>query len=159
MVRFVLDVHLGKLARQLRMVGFDSLWRSDFSDEELLRIAVGEGRVLLTRDRALWESTPQELRHYVNAIEPGEQLREVLLAKGLVDTVRSGRGFLSRCLECNSVILPAKRHHVEHLVGAEMLARHQEFFLCPRCERVYWKGSHWERMAGWVKRIVGESEK
>jgi uncharacterized protein len=151
--KFVLDVHLAKLARHLRMLGFDSLWKSDYTDPELLRVSAEEGRILLTRDRALWEMAP--LSHYVAATDPEEQLVEVLRKFELLDVAREGRGFLTRCLQCNSVILPAKPHHVAHLIPGDILTRFDEFFFCPHCERVYWKGSHWDRMREWVAKWVG----
>src|SRR4051812_16784614 len=105
---FVLDVHLGKLARHLRMLGLDALWQDDFTDPQLMEISEREGRVLLTRDRDLHDRTAVERRHYVQATEPGEQLLEVLTRFALLDYAREGRGFLTRCLQCNSPILPVK---------------------------------------------------
>jgi uncharacterized protein len=152
---FVCDVHLGKLARHLRMVGFDTVWRDDLADPELLKISAEENRVLLTRDRALHELADPARRHYVQAIEPGRQLVETLTAFSLVERVRGGRDFLSRCMECNSLILPAKPHQVADRVPGELMLRHDRFYLCPRCERVYWEGSHFDRMRGWVKGLLG----
>ncbi len=119
-----------------------------------MKAALDDGRVLLTRDRALWERMPENLRHYVEALEPDQQLLEVLRRYDLVERVRSGAGFLSRCLQCNHVILPAKPHHVAHLVPGDILTRFDEFFFCSRCERVYWKGSHWERMLERVRSLI-----
>ena len=159
--KFVLDVHLGKLARHLRMLGFDSLWHPDYQDDVLERTATEEGRVLLTRDRELHERTLLHTRgqtragsHYVQAIEPSEQLLEVLKTFSLVERVRSGQGFLTRCLECNSPILPTKAHHLTDRLPEHVLEQHQEFFLCPRCERIYWKGTHWDRMHEWVRKLI-----
>ena len=151
---FVLDVYLGKLARHLRMLGFDSSWRDDYADPELLRISLEEGRVLLTRDHALHDQADPDRRHYVQAIEPGKQVLEVLQRFELVETVRSGKGFLSRCLECNTPILPVKGHHIHERVSAEILLKHQQFYFCQRCERVYWEGSHFDRMRKWVADLL-----
>jgi uncharacterized protein with PIN domain len=153
--RFVADVHLGKLARHLRMVGLDTLWREDFADAELARIAREEGRILLTRDRALHESVPPEQTHYVQATDPAEQLRETLARYELTDRAREGQGFLSRCLECNSPILPCQGHQLLDRLPPSVRLQHREFFLCARCERVYWKGSHYDRMLDWVRRALG----
>ncbi len=153
--RFVLDVHLGKLARHLRMLGFDSLWHPDYQDDVLERLAIDEGRVLLTRDRELHERTLKTARsHYVQAIEPSAQLLEVLKAFSMIERVRSGQGFLTRCMECNSPILPMKAHHLTDRVPEHVLQQHEDFFLCPRCERVYWKGTHWTRMHDWVQKLI-----
>jgi uncharacterized protein with PIN domain len=153
--RFSADVHLAKLARHLRMVGLDVFWSPEARDEELARLATQDGRVLLTRDRALHESLPAALTHSVRATEPGLQLREVMERFGLLERACSGQGFLSRCLECNSPILPAQGDQIAERIPASIRLAHQEFFLCPRCERVYWKGSHFDRMQAWVKAICG----
>jgi uncharacterized protein with PIN domain len=152
LTRFVLDVHLGRLARHLRMLGIDALWRDDFEDSELQRIAREEERVLLTRDRALAEAT--EKSHWVKATDHEEQLREVLTEFQLTPWALSGRGFLTRCLQCNSLILPVAGHQIHDRIPGHLLLEHQEFYLCTRCERVYWRGSHVDRMAQWVSRVL-----
>lgn len=152
--KFVLDVHLGKLARHLRMVGLDSLWKDDYNDDELLEISTNENRVLLTRDRALHDRAKEGLRHYVQALDPELQLLEVLDRFNLQDRVRAGKGFLSRCLECNSAIIPVRPDQLEERLPAHVRSRYQEFFLCPRCERIYWKGSHFDRMRERVHRLL-----
>jgi uncharacterized protein len=152
-LKFVLDVHLAKLARHLRMVGLDSLWRSDYSDPELLKIAKEEGRVLLTRDRELHDMTPEPLRHYVLSTDPTQQLKDLLDHFSLWEYVHSHRGFLTRCLQCNSFILPARAEQLEERLPASVREQHDEFFFCPYCERIYWKGSHFDRMKAWVDQL------
>lgn len=149
-LRFVLDVHLAKLARHLRMIGTDAAWRADFADPELARVSQEEGRILLTRDRALHDSHPPELRHFVLATDPTEQFKEVLTRFSLWEEARSHRGFLTRCLECNSTILPARGDQLVDRLPLQIRAAHSEFFLCPRCERIYWNGSHVDRMRVWI---------
>ncbi len=153
MPQFVLDVHLAKLARHLRMVGLDSLWRPDYSDPQLLEISATEKRVLLTKDRALFESTPPSLRYYVTANDPKVQLTEVLQNFECLEKAKSGADFLTICLECNAKILKVGRAQIVDRVPANSLEHFQEFFLCPRCERVYWKGSHYDRMKNWVAEL------
>jgi uncharacterized protein with PIN domain len=145
MKTFILDDHLGKLARHLRMLGFDSTWNSDSSENE--------GRILLTRDRALYDRANPELRHYVHATDPREQLIEVLDRFSLREDALSGRFFLSRCLDCNSTILPVRGDQLVDRLPGHVRLEHTEFLLCPRCERVYWKGSHFSRMWEWVKKL------
>lgn len=152
--RFIADVHLGKLARHLRMVGFDTIWRDDLTDPELLRISSDENRILLTRDRVLANEAGPSRSFYVTPTDPGEQLREVVRHYSLQERVESGKGFLSRCLECNSPILPVQAHQVADRLPGHVRLEFNEFFLCPRCERVYWKGSHFERMREWVRKTV-----
>ena len=151
---FVLDVHLGKLAHHLRMVGFDTLWSSEYTDPELLKISKEQFRILLTRDRELYNLASAELSHYVDATEPGEQLREVLERFELKDQVMEHKGFLSRCLECNSPIVEVNGEKIQDRIPEHVFLVQKEFYFCPRCERVYWKGSHFERMKVWVKRVL-----
>lgn len=140
------------------MVGFDSLWKDDFQDDDLLETARAERRLLLTRDRELFERARDLPRHYVSATSPAGQLAETLQATGLTGEalarVRENRLFLSRCLECNILLLPAKPHQVHHLLPGSLLQEHEEFFLCLRCERVYWRGSHYDRMREWIEKTL-----
>lgn len=137
------------------MVGLDSLWRPDYEDAVLRRIAREEGRVLLTRDRELNALAAKEATsHWVNATEPNAQFREVITQFELLDRTKQGIGFLTLCLECNSPILPAKAGHLTERVPAHVLEEHEDFFLCPRCERVYWQGTHFERMRQWVQDVL-----
>src|SRR5258707_282496 len=130
------------------MLGFDADWSADFSDERLREIAASTQRVLLTRDRALSELVGEKCL-LVAATDPRNQLREVLIHFQLQEQVQSGRGFLTRCLECNIPLLPVKPHQVVDRVPGHLLVEMDEFYLCQRCERVYWKGSHWARMLEW----------
>lgn len=158
-MKFTLDVHLGRLARDLRMLGFDSLWSQDVEDAELIEQARSEHRALLTRDRALAESAEQAGAEVllVVSLEKDSQLLEVLKRFQLGETARAGRGFLTLCLQCNSPILPVKGHQIHDRVPGRLLLEHEEFFLCPRCERVYWRGSHFDRMKEWVEKLLSRT--
>ncbi len=147
-MRFILDEHLVKLARHLRMIGVDA---------ELVSTDREEGRVLLTCDRALFESFPDGLRHFVVATDPAAQLQEILAAFELETGARALDGFLKRCLECNSPILPVLPGYIRDRVPEHVLAEHQDFFLCTRCERVTWGGGHVERMKTWLLKLVSGS--
>ena len=141
-VRFPIDAMLGRLARWLRIIGYDASYDSAISDAELARSAFEEDRVVLTRDRAL----PEEwrlLRVLVLESEvPLEQLREVVRSYGLDWRVRP----FSRCNRCNVAIEPATRETVADRVPSRVIREQREFFTCPACARVYWEGSHLDRM-------------
>lgn len=144
--RFVASDELGRLVRYLRMLGFDSLQLEAPSPED--------DRVLLTRDAGLAHSLG-ERAYQVRASDPREQLPELVAAKRLGPWLREKGAFLTRCLECNSLLLPAAPHQVSDRVPGHLLLEHDQFFLCPRCERVYWDGSHVERMREWVRSFSG----
>ncbi len=147
-VRFVLDAHLGKLASYLRMVGFDTLYSNDFSDEMLAKISVKERRILLTRDRGLLKRSDVTHGCFVRSTNSREQLVEVLRRFDLFGAVRPFR----RCMCCNGMLEAASREEVGERLPARIRERFNEFRLCRNCGRVYWKGSHYEHM----KRFLGQ---
>jgi uncharacterized protein with PIN domain len=155
--RFVVDVQLARLARQLRVLGLDTVWRGDLTDDEIVRLSHEEQRLALTCDRGLFARLPEDRRTLVEGNLAGSKLDEFLIhllkTLGLQDWVAQGRGFLNRCLECNSPLLRAEPHQVHAYVSGEILTQYDEFFLCTRCERVYWKGSHYDRMRAWIEEL------
>jgi uncharacterized protein with PIN domain len=134
--RFVADVMLGRLARWLRALGYDTLYFRDAPDRRLLAVALGERRRLLTRDAALARRAG-EAGLLVRAEQLDAQIREVAAALRL----HSGRA-LSRCLECNGGLVPADPETIRHRVPAYTFATRCEFRTCPGCHRVYWSGTH-----------------
>jgi hypothetical protein len=134
--RFVADVMLGKLARWLRALGYDTLYFRDATDSRLLGIALRERRQLLTRDAAL-AARAGATGLLVRAEELDAQLREVTAACGL-----TSRAPLSRCLECNGLLTPREPGEVRDRVPPYTLATQSEFWECQGCRRVFWAGSH-----------------
>ncbi|MDB5081332.1 MAG: hypothetical protein JWP00_3256 [Chloroflexi bacterium] len=140
--RFVLDSHLGQLAVYLRMAGFDTLYRNDYSDDVLAQISSEEQRVLLSRDRGLFKRSLVVYGYYVRNVKPRQQVIEVIKRFSLADKLNP----LHRCIRCNGLIQPvAKEAVIDRL---EPLTRQyfNEFSLCPDCGQVYWKGSHYSKM-------------
>jgi uncharacterized protein len=132
--RFVLDVHLGRLARYLRMLGFDAWWRTGAADEELARVSKEEHRILLTRDVGLLKRGAITHGYWMRETEPRRQIEEVVSRFDLARRVMP----FTRCLRCNVRLV--------RVTG--LLHR------CGGCGRVYWKGSHYERMQGWVDGLL-----
>lgn len=139
---FILDNHLGQLATYLRMLGFDSLYRNDYQDEELTRVTTQEGRTLLTRDRRLLMRKAIRFGYCLHQTDPRQQAVEVLRRYKLFEQVKP----FQRCLRCNSPLQVVSKQDV--LDRLEPLTRiyYDEFRLCPACKQVYWKGSHFEHM-------------
>ena len=152
-VRFVADVHLGTLARRLRLVGLDTAYRADATDAELAELADRQERILLTRDRGLLKRRLVVHGYFVRGTRPHAQLVEVLRRFGPIDLHP-----FSRCLRCNgslrevpkstidAVLLPRTRQHVD------------QFHACGACGRVYWKGSHWVRLTHAIDVARAEAE-
>ncbi len=151
--RFVLDVHLGRLATYLRMIGFDALYSAGYCDEELAHISVEERRILLTRDRGLLKRGQVTHGYWVRATEPRRQLVEVLRR---FDLFRQTAPF-RRCLRCNSLLEPVRKEEIVGRLPSKTRQCYDEFALCRTCDRVYWKGSHYERMQRFIEQVLAEN--
>jgi hypothetical protein len=134
--RFVADGMLGRLARWLRALGYDTLYFRDAPDRRLLAVALAERRRLLTRDAALARRA-REVGFLVRAEALDLQIQEVTAACGL-----AGRRALSRCLECNALLAEAAREAVRDRVPPYTFATRREFWTCTGCGRVFWAGTH-----------------
>ncbi len=148
--RFVVDSNLGGLARGLRMLGFDTLFRNDFADDEIARISASEKRVLLTRDVDVLKRKEITHGYYVRASEPIEQAAEVVRRFDLATSLRP----FTRCLECNGLLEDASSDEVRELIPDGAAREHTEFTRCPNCGRVYWEGSHYTRMKKKINEIL-----
>jgi hypothetical protein len=147
--RFVLDGHLGRLASHLRMLGLDCLYNNAYEDEELVRISVGEDRILLTRDRMLLMHKIIAQGYLLRSLDSTEQLYEVIRRYGLVKWVRP----FERCMNCNHPLEPIGKELVLEKLEPLTKKYYDEFKLCPGCGKVYWKGSHYERMLELIERV------
>ena len=138
-MKLLCDHMLGSLARWLRFMGYDTAYPEPTSDRDLIDMARREDRILLTRDKELAGRVREAVGIRSGDLE--EQIREVaaVLPLRLIDP-------LSRCSLCNSVLLPVSRDAIEELVPVGVRSRHEEFWRCPSCHRVYWQGSHWDKM-------------
>jgi uncharacterized protein len=138
--RFVLDVHLGTVARRLRLVGVDTAYANDRDDDALIEQANAEQRVLLTRDRGLLRRRRLWLGAYVRGARPDEQLRDVL------DRFAPPLAPWTRCTACNGLLSPVHKADVEPLLRPGTRRTYQTFSRCADCGRVYWRGAHSKRL-------------
>ncbi|MBD2386461.1 Mut7-C RNAse domain-containing protein [Cylindrospermum sp. FACHB-282] len=153
-IRFVLDIHLGKLATSLRLLGFDTLYRNDYEDEELAQISSREERILLTRDKGLLMRSLVIHGYYVRNTQPQEQIVEVLRRFDLFKTLSP----FQRCLRCNGLLeAVAKESVIDQLPETVQLQTH-EFHRCQNCAQIYWKGSHYERLQQFIEAIIKHGE-
>jgi uncharacterized protein with PIN domain len=148
--RFVADTHLGRLVRHLRMLGFDTEYREDTQDEELATISFQERRILLTRDRALLKRNVVTRGYCVRATDSREQLREVLQRFDLSGAIAP----FSRCVHCNSLLRPTPKDLISDRLPPKTEQYYEEFQVCPSCERIYWKGSHYRRMQRFMEELL-----
>jgi uncharacterized protein with PIN domain len=145
--KFVLDVHLGKLAAYLRMLGFDALYQSCYTDAELVRISSTEHRILLTRDRGLLKHSAITHGYWLRETDSRRQAAEVIQRLDLAGCIRP----FTRCMACNEAIEAVPAQQVRHLISPRTAELFSEFRRCPKCGRVYWQGSHYDRMRRWIE--------
>jgi len=147
--RFALDVGLGRLAGFLRMLGFDTLWRNDFADDELSRLSRDEDRVVLTRDLGLLKRAEVRHGYYPRNTDPAHQLVEVVRRYQLTARMRP----FTRCLACNAPLAVASKDEVLDRIPERVAATHSRFQQCHECKRVYWPGTHHQRMQALVDKL------
>lgn len=140
--RFVADVHLGKLARRLRLLGFDTLYARDFTDATLVELSARERRILLTRDIGLLKHSAVVRGHWLHSSDPAAQLREVIETFSLQ---RDAAPF-TRCTLCNGALRRIPRAAAAGRVPPRVYARRRRFDLCTGCGRIYWRGTHFAKL-------------
>lgn len=150
---YILDVHLGRLASFLRLLGFDAAFASTLTDEELVAISLKEGRTLLSRDRALVRDPRLERAALIKAGDPQDQLLEVVGRFQLEGTSRP----FTRCLRCNSLLEQVRKDLILDRLPPRVRETQEEFTACPTCQRVYWKGTHHAHMTAFVTAITDRS--
>ena len=136
-LKFVCDEQLGRLAKWLRLQGFDAVFNCPFPDKELTRLAQSEGRVILTRDRSLYSKTLWEAIVVIEEISYEKQLRE-LRRKVKLPAIK----MFSRCLECNKPVVLIEKQKVESRIPAEIYRNYEKFYTCPSCQKIFWEGTH-----------------
>ena len=140
--RFVLDCHLGRLARYMRQFGFDTLYQNDFDDSALADISAEQKRILLTRDRNLLKRKIISHGYFVRATRPMAQFHEVMRRYDLYDQVEA----FGRCTRCNGKVLAVNKADIIALLEPGTRQYYDHFWQCSSCGRVYWEGSHYQHM-------------
>jgi hypothetical protein len=157
-VKFIVDDNVGRLAKWLRMIGYDALFINGTEDRKLIAIAMKEGRVLLTRDTQIMKRrvvTGGRVKAiFIRHDEPREQLRQVVEELKLDCESRQ----FTRCLECNHLLEPRSKEEVRELVPPYVFRTRSQYMQCPRCQRIYWRGTHWQRMKAELDKIIGAEE-
>lgn len=148
--RFLLDSHLGRLAAYLRMLGFDSLYENDYSDEELAALLAEDARILLTRDRRLLMRKVVRAGYCLRSLDPQEQLREVVRRFDLTGRIVPFR----RCLRCNALLEPVEKAAILDRLEPKTKLYYEAFVRCPACDQIYWQGSHFERMQAMLAKLT-----
>jgi uncharacterized protein len=151
-LRFVADGHLGRLVAYLRMLGFDTVYSRDATDPELAELAAREDRILLSRDRGLLKRSIVRRGCLLRSDRPHEQLREVVDRYGLAGSCDP----FARCLGCNGLLEPLDPLIARPLAPPRVRLEQEAFRRCTGCGRLYWRGSHHQRMVRLIAAVVPE---
>ena len=150
--KFIADVHLGSLAKYLRMFGFDVLYENESSDDEIIETSLSEKRAILTKDRELLKNNRITHGYWIRSSSVEEQVKEVIERFDLKENIRE---FL-RCLECNAVLTPVEKDKIEDRLPPKVNEWQNEFWYCASCDKIYWKGTHYEKMLKFVGHLRNE---
>lgn len=154
--RFVVDVNVGRLARWLRIMGYDALFPSERGDNELVRVALKESRTLVTRDSGIARRRAARLGQMQVVHIKDDDLRGQLrqLVRELKLDFKSG---FTRCVCCNLALEQAAKEEVAARLPPYILATQCKFMRCPQCLRLYWRGTHWSNMKSEIERAISEA--
>ena len=153
--KFIVDHNVGKLAKWLRLMGYDARFFRGESDAELVAIALNEGRIILTRDTRIMQRrlvTKGKLKALLIASDqPQRQIRQ------LINSLNLNYHFnpFSLCLECNQPLVERKKAELEELIPPYVFKTQEQFRQCPSCQRIYWRGTHWRAMTRRLEELRG----
>lgn len=157
-IKFIADNNVGKLAKWLRIMGYDTRFFDERDDGEMIKIALKEGRTILTKDTQIMERrlvTSGRLRAIlIKQDDPKAQLQEVVKKLNL-DYHRKP---FSVCLECNQPLILRSKEEVKDLVPPYVFKTQEQYMQCPVCQRIYWQGTHWQRMSKELEELAGGRE-
>lgn len=140
--KFVCDVHLGNLARNLRMFGFDARYSNDFSDEDIVKISLDEKRTILTRDIGILKRNEVSHGYFVRNDDPEKQSGEILSRFNLYKLIKP----FTRCLECGAKLVPVPKKKIIEQLPENVKQQQNKFLICTNCQKIYWAGSHYNNM-------------
>lgn len=150
--KFVLDVHLGKLARYLRLLGFDVLYTNHYTDPELIEIALAEKRIILTRDVFIFKNKSITHGYWIRSTAFKHQLKEVIHRFDLQARIIP----FSRCIECNGILGPIEKNIIASKIPRQVSHCFDDYHECLDCHKIYWKGSHYDKLKAFVENFIKE---
>ena len=147
--KFILDVHLGRLARYLRMFGFDTLYENNYHDSDIIKLSNEQKRTILTRDVGILKNADVTHGYWIRSQDHMEQLKEVIVRSDLINLIKP----FYRCSECNGIIKKVTKVSVIDKLKPGTKKYFNEFFKCTSCEKIYWKGSHFKKMNKFIEKL------
>jgi len=156
MIKLVCDIMLGKLARKLRMLGIDTAYQNNASQNDILHLSKTQNRIILTRNSAFAGTLPKSACHFIRDNSPDAQLRQVISHFKL--SINRLRPF-SRCICCNTELRPVTKEEVEGKVADYVFTTSDSFSSCPACGKIFWPGTHYQNMVDTIDRLLASPEK
>ncbi|MEJ2495412.1 MAG: Mut7-C RNAse domain-containing protein [Ignavibacteriaceae bacterium] len=150
--KFIADIHLGKLTRYLRMLGLDVYYRNDITDIEIVKTSIRENRAILTMDRGLLKRNEIYHAYWIRNSDLEKQVVEVVKRFQLQNQIKE----FTRCLECNTPLKMISKENVENRLPQKVKENQDEFCICEVCDKIYWQGTHINRMSSLVERIKND---
>ena len=147
--KFIADVHLGRLARYLRMMGFDVLYKNNFDDKEIITLSLSERRAILTKDRGILKYNEVTHGYWIRSTKIKEQVIEVIKRFDLKNVIKE----FSRCIECNSALESIPKSKIIAELPPKVSKSQESFSICPSCKKVYWKGTHHQKMLSFIQSV------
>ena len=151
--KYILDGHLGRLASFLRMLGFDTSYRNDYTDEDLAAFSLKEARILLTRDRGLLKRKLVKHGYLITSKDPRQQLHSVVKRFDLIGKIRP----FTRCISCNGSLEDVEKEEIMELLKPKTKRYFDHFVRCSACGKIYWAGSHHQRMQILIEELIENS--
>ncbi len=154
-IKFIVDVNLGKLAPKLRLLGFDTLFRNDFDDNEIIETAAAEKRIILTRDKGIFTHNKVTHGYWLRNDNPSKQLKEVVSRLQLINNFKP----FTRCSVCNGRLIKVDKSSIVNRIFPDTIKYYEEFWECANCNKNYWKGSHYQEITRLIKTLKEENDK
>lgn len=154
-MRFIADCHLGKIAKYLRIFGFDTLYFQSIDDDDIIDIAKKEERYLLTSDKILYQRMKHHNALYITHAGFEKQLKEIFHHYKLFDKCDP----MSRCIRCNGVLKKIEKQEVIEELKAKTKKYFDTFYRCEECGKIYWHGDHYKNMLKFVNRFIAQNRK
>ncbi len=148
-IKFVLDCHLGKLARYLRMLSFDTLYKNNYTDREVIKTSRTGSRTILTRDIGILKNKRVTHGYWIRSLDPKDQLMEVMDHFDLYSSIKP----FHRCMECNGLIKKVRKEDILEQLPDRTKKYFNEIYQCTYCRQIYWKGSHYEKMNSLIEEL------
>jgi len=157
-IRFIADNNVGKLAKWLRIIGYDTLFFEEKDDNKMIEIALNENRVILTRDTQLMKRrlvTEGKLKALLIEQDNSKAQLQVVMKNLALNCLSKP---FSLCLECNQALIPRSKEEVQNSVPPYIFKTQNQYTECPACHRIYWQGTHWQAMIKELNNLTTEGE-